>query len=97
MATVVVAGALANKPANGGAAWTRLSWALGFKRLGYSVYFVEQISPSICTDSSGVPSDVADSVNLAYFTAITEEFGLAGTSCGTWRAPPTFWSTSADT
>jgi hypothetical protein len=87
MATVVVAGALANKPANGGAAWTRLSWALGFKRLGYSVYFVEQISPSICTDSSDVPSDVADSINLAYFTKITEEFGLDaglivdGTSC----------------
>ena len=31
MATIVVSGALANKPANGGAAWTRLSWALGLQ------------------------------------------------------------------
>lgn len=76
MPTIVVAGALANKPANGGAAWTRLSWALGFKRLGHFVYFVEQISPSICTDSSGAPCDVAESINLAYFTAITGQFGL---------------------
>jgi hypothetical protein len=98
MATVVVAGALANKPANGGAAWTRLSWALGFKRLGHSVYFVEQISPSICTDSSGVPSDVADSINLAYFTAITEEFGLdAGlTVDGTSRSFGLAWDDLLD-
>ena len=76
MATVVVAGALANKPTNSGAAWTRLSWALGFKRLGHSVYFVEQISPAICTDPDGVPSDVADSMNLAYFRATMERFDL---------------------
>jgi hypothetical protein len=38
----LVAGALANKPWNGGAAWTRLSWALGLKRLGLEVRFVEQ-------------------------------------------------------
>jgi hypothetical protein len=40
----IVAGALANKPWNGGAAWTRLSWALGLRRLGVEVRFVEQAS-----------------------------------------------------
>lgn len=76
MATIVVAGALANKPANGGAAWTRLSWALGFKRLGYDVYFVEQISPSVCVDRRGARCAVDDSVNLAYFSTVTKQFGL---------------------
>jgi hypothetical protein len=38
----LVAGALANKPWNGGAAWTRVSWALGLQRLGLEVRFVEQ-------------------------------------------------------
>jgi hypothetical protein len=52
MARIVVSGALANKPGNGGDAWTRLSWTLGFKRLGHEVYFVEQISPSTCGDGS---------------------------------------------
>jgi hypothetical protein len=66
---VVVAGALANKPGNGGAAWTRLSWALGLKRLGCDVYFVEQIDARACTDAA-----------LAWFAYVTRSFGLADTS-----------------
>ena len=76
MATMVVSGALANKPANGGAAWTRLSWALGFKRLGYEVFFLEQIAPSTCVDDGGSACPVERSVNLAYFDAVTTRFGL---------------------
>ena len=34
MSVVIVAGALANKPRNGGGAWERFSWATGLKRLG---------------------------------------------------------------
>jgi hypothetical protein len=66
---IVVAGALANKPGNGGAAWTRLSWALGLKRLGCDVYFVEQIDARACTDTT-----------LAWFRHVTRSFGLADTS-----------------
>jgi hypothetical protein len=42
MAVALVAGALANKPANGGAAWTRLSWALALRDAGFDVVFVEE-------------------------------------------------------
>jgi hypothetical protein len=45
MPTLLVSGALANKPHNGGNAWTRLSWAVGFRRLGFDVVFVEQLAP----------------------------------------------------
>src|SRR6187402_1709890 len=76
MATIVVSGALANKPGNGGAAWTRLSWALGFKQLGYDVFFLEQIAPSICVDDRGLACPVERSVNRAYFDAVTTHFGL---------------------
>ena len=76
MATIVVSGALANKPANGGAAWTRLSWALGFKRLGYEVFFLEQIAASTCVDASGSACPIERSINLAYFDAVTTQFGL---------------------
>jgi hypothetical protein len=65
----VVAGALANKPGNGGAAWTRLSWALGLKRLGCDVYFVEQIGADARTDAA-----------VDWFTHVTTTFGLADTS-----------------
>jgi hypothetical protein len=75
---VVVAGALANKPGNGGAAWTRLSWPLGLMRLGCDVYFVEQIGAATCIDGSGGACDFDRSMNLAYFRSVTERFGLAG-------------------
>ena len=42
MATVVVAGALAAKPGNGGEAWVRLSWVLGLRRLGYDAWLLEE-------------------------------------------------------
>lgn len=76
MSLVVVCGALANKPGNGGAAWTRLSWALGLRRLGCDVYFVEQIAPGTCLDETGAPCDVDRSINLAYFRHVMERFGM---------------------
>ncbi len=78
MTTILVSGALANKAFNGGEAWVRLNWLLGFKRLGYSVYFVEQIGPETCRDAQGCVTTFEDSVNLAYFKQITEQFSLAG-------------------
>jgi hypothetical protein len=77
---VVVCGALANRPANGGGAWTRLSWAIGLKRLGCDVYFVEQIAPANCVDASGATCDVERSVNRTYFRTVTEAFGLGASS-----------------
>ena len=80
MPLIVVSGPLANKPGNGGAAWTRLSWTLGLRQLGCDVYFVEQISPTQCVDAEGSACDPACSINLAYFTKITRQFGLADRS-----------------
>jgi hypothetical protein len=75
--TVVVAGALANKPANGGEAWVRLSWLRGLQRLGCDVWFVEQIDEAHCVDGRGAPAPFRHSVNLTWFRAVTAEFGLA--------------------
>ena len=85
MTTVVVSGALANKYLNGGNAWTRLSWVLGLKKLGFNVYFFEQISPENCVDAVGGVTAFQNCVNVAYFKAITEQFGLTGSAalvCG---------------
>jgi hypothetical protein len=60
-----VAGALANKPGSGGEAWVRLNWALGLKRLGFRVVFVEQ--------TSGEPPGPGA---VEYFEAVTARFGL---------------------
>ena len=47
MKTVVVAGALANKPGNAGEAWVRMGWARGLRRFGFDVWFVESLDPGL--------------------------------------------------
>lgn len=78
--TIIVSGALANKCHNGGAAWTRLSWALGLRHLGFHVFFIEQISPEHCVDGNGVVTAFEDSVNLVYFRRVIDAFGLSGSA-----------------
>jgi len=80
MATAIVSGALANKPFNGGEAWVRLSWALGLRRLGFDVYFVEEVAAADCVAESGEPADFASCVNRAYFESVVEDFGLGDRS-----------------
>jgi hypothetical protein len=74
---VIVSGALATKPGNGGNAWSRMSWARGFERLGCEVWFIEQLPAAA---ERGVH---AASIN--FFQAVTAQFGLAQNSallCG---------------
>ena len=80
MRTALLSGALANKPFNGGNAWSRLSWLLGFKRLGFEVSFVEQINRGCCVDASGTVTDFSNSVNVAYFKAVMNQLGLERSS-----------------
>jgi hypothetical protein len=78
--TIVVSGVIANKCLNGGAVWTRLNWVLGLKKLGFQVFFVEQIKREACVDASGAKASFEKSLNLAYFAQITGQFGLAGSA-----------------
>jgi hypothetical protein len=73
---VIVSGALANKPLNGGNAWTRLNWLLGFRRLGFEIYFIEEISGNSCVDATGAPAAPRDSINAEYFRETMEQFDL---------------------
>jgi hypothetical protein len=78
MPVAVVSGALANKPGNGGGAWTRLSYVLGLQQLGFDTVFVEQIASDHCVDESGAASPFERSINLRYFREVVEAFGLTG-------------------
>ena len=69
MPTILVSGALANKPHNGGNSWTRLSWVTGFRRLGFDVVFVEQLAGG---------ADVGECTQ--YFRTVMASFGLTGSS-----------------
>ena len=72
----VVAGALANRPDNGGGAAVRLDWVRGLGRLGLEVWFVEQIARDRLTPSGGSPTDVEGSREIAFFERILRAAGL---------------------
>ena len=80
MTTIVVGGAIANKPGNGGEAWVRLSWAEGLRHLGFDVWLVEQIDPASCVDTTGRRVPFERSVNRSYFEDVMQAFGWAGRS-----------------
>jgi hypothetical protein len=75
---IIVSGAIANKYLKSGEAWHRLSWVLGLRKLGFTVYFVEQISRENCVDPAGAVTAFENCVNLAYFQRIIEQFALSG-------------------
>jgi hypothetical protein len=77
MTKILVSGVIANKPFNGGAAWTRLVYVLGLRKLGFDPYFVEKINPAAFIDIDGNPvSAIEASINRKYFRRIAADFGL---------------------
>jgi hypothetical protein len=78
MTLVVVSGAIANKPRQGGEAWVRLSWVRGLAKLGYDVYFLEQLAASAFVDAEGHAVAFQQSAGRTYFEQVTGEFGLSG-------------------
>lgn len=52
MHIVIVSGALANEPINGGNAGKWLNWVVALKRLGFEVRFVEQAARCCCLHSN---------------------------------------------
>jgi hypothetical protein len=77
MATIIVGGSMANKPANGGNVWERLSWVVGLRRLGVDAWFVEQIAPEACVDDQGSAVEFAGSASREFFLRTAEWFGIA--------------------
>jgi hypothetical protein len=78
-ARIFVAGAITAHPfGSAGLTWAFLQWVLGFRRLGYETYYVEQIDSSQCVDDEGKPVSFAVSANRRYFDAVMQRFGLAG-------------------
>jgi hypothetical protein len=80
MTIILVSGALANKPLNGGEAWVRLNWVLGLRKLGFQVYFVEQIGRETCVNEAGEITAFEDCLNLAYFKQVLDHFDLSGSA-----------------
>lgn len=65
---VVVAGAIARRIDRGGHVWALLSWVLGFRKLGWSVLFLDRLEPA---------PGVRDSPQVRRFVETMARFGLA--------------------
>ena len=60
----------------GGNSWAFLQWLLGFRRLGFDVYYVEERKAGTCVDEHLKPVPLMDSVNGRYFRQVMERFDL---------------------
>jgi hypothetical protein len=74
--TIVVAGSVAQRPANGGHTWVFLQYLLGFRRLGWDVLFLDRLEPEMCVDARGRSTEVERSVNIAYLDRVFRAFAL---------------------
>ncbi len=68
----MLSGMVAADPDQGGAAWAVLQYALGLRRLGHEVVFVEQLP----AQSRSAASSLEDTRSGAYFRAVMEGAGL---------------------
>src|SRR5881396_57784 len=72
--TILFAGMIAADPHQGGATWAVLQYALGFRRLGHDVFFVEPVAAKALRPAGAA---LAASDNAAYFRRVVADFGLA--------------------
>ena len=73
---VIIAGSLAQKPRHGGHTWVFLQYLLGFRRLGWDVFFLDELENDTCTDSAGAPCALEHSHNLSFLRDVMARFGL---------------------
>jgi hypothetical protein len=78
---IVLAAVISLEPFSPGMAWNWLQHAIGFRRLGHDVTFVEQVDPSWCVDAAGEPCEYERSVNRARFIELMSRFDLLASAC----------------
>jgi hypothetical protein len=75
----VVLGAMTSiPPFSAGMAWNWMNLAVGLRRLGHDVWYVEEVEPSWCVDRHGRSCGFARSVNRELFAGLVERFELDG-------------------
>jgi hypothetical protein len=74
--SLVIAGALAQKPKLAGHTWVLLQYVLGFQRLGRKMLFVDYLDPSSCVDEGGQSCAFEGSYQFRYVRDVVKSFGL---------------------
>jgi hypothetical protein len=76
--TIVVAGALAAKPGNGGEAWVRLSWVLGLRKLGFDAWLLEEVDAAAADAGREFFLETVERHGLAERAVLAEPGGTTG-------------------
>jgi hypothetical protein len=76
--TIVVAGALAAKPGNGGEAWVRLSWVLGLRKLGFDAWLLEEVDDDAADAGREFFEETVARHGLAERALLVEPAGTTG-------------------
>jgi hypothetical protein len=77
----MISGAIAAVPLFGaGNSWAFLQYVLGFRELGFDVYYVEQLNPDQVIDDEWQPTDFYSSANVRYFRNVIDRFHLTGST-----------------
>jgi hypothetical protein len=74
--SIVIAGALAQKPGRGGHTWVFLQYLLGFKKLGWDVLFIDSLGDGVAIDEHGAPAPAERSWNARYTAEVMRGVGL---------------------
>ncbi len=78
---IIIGSMISMPPYAPGMAWIWMQHALGLRRLGHDVYYVEEVEPEWCRDAHEKPCRLEDSVNRRLFQATMERFGLLERAC----------------
>jgi hypothetical protein len=78
---IIVAGVISLSPFAPGFAWNWLQLAVGLRKLGHDVYYVEDVEPAWCVDSTGRQCPLEASINRSLFQSTMEYFGFQERAC----------------
>jgi hypothetical protein len=76
---IMISGATADHPLFGaGNTWAFMQYVLGFRNLGFEVYYVEQLNRENSVNDEQKPADFSSSANARYFRSVMDRFDLTG-------------------
>lgn len=78
---IIIGAVISLTPYSAGMAWNWMQLAVGLRKLGHDVYYLEEVEPDWCVDAQGRPCDLEHSVNCELFRATMVRFGLGGRAC----------------
>src|SRR5687767_1587167 len=78
---IIIGSVISITPYSPGMAWNWMQHAVGFRRLGHDVYYLEQIEPEWCVDADGKRCRFEDSVNRSLFQETMARFGFSDHAC----------------